>query len=56
MSKKVREKISKSFKLSLVLQVLQQNLTVKEVASSNSISEGQLRDWIRSIRLLAKRL
>ena len=42
-----REKISKSFKLSLVLQVLQQNLAVKEVASSNSISEGQLRDWIR---------
>ena len=45
-----REKISKSFKLSLVLQVLQQNLTVKEVASSNSISEGQLRDWIRKYK------
>ena len=45
-----REKISKSFKLSLVLQVLQQNLAVKEVASSNSISEGQLRDWIRKYK------
>ena len=45
-----REKISKSFKLSLVLQVLQQKLTVKEVASSNSISEGQLRDWIRKYK------
>ena len=45
-----REKISKSFKLSLVLQVLQQNLAVKEVASSNSISKGQLRDWIRKYK------
>lgn len=45
-----REKISKSFKLSLVLQVLQQNLAIKEVASSNSISEGQLRDWIRKYK------
>ena len=45
-----REKISKAFKLNLVLQVLQQKLSVKEVANTNSISEGQLRDWIRKYK------
>lgn len=34
-----REKISKAFKLNLVLQVLQQKLSVKEVANTNFISE-----------------
>lgn len=44
-----REKISKAFtfKLNLVLQVLQQKLSIKEVANTNSIIEGQLRGWIR---------
>lgn len=46
-----REKISKAFKLNLVLQVLQQKLPVKEVANINSISEGQLRDWIRRYKV-----
>jgi len=46
-----REKISKSFKLNLVLKVLQQNLSVKEVANHYSISEGQLRDWIRKYKI-----
>lgn len=42
-----REKISKAFKLNLVLQTLQQKLSVKKVVNTNSISEGQLRDWIK---------
>lgn len=49
-----REKISKSFKLNLVLQVLQQKLSVKEVANTNSISEGQFRDCIRRYKASSK--
>lgn len=49
-----REKISKSFKLNLVLQVLQQKLSVKEVANTNSSSEGQFRDCIRRYKASSK--
>ena len=51
-----REKFSKDFKLNLVLQVLQQKLSVKEVANTNYISEEQLRDWIRKYKISGEKV
>lgn len=46
-----REKISKNDKLKMVLQYINENISVKKIAAQNSISEWQLRDWIRKYRL-----
>ncbi|MGL5052074.1 MAG: transposase [Cetobacterium sp.] len=47
-----REKISKNDKLKMVLENINENKSVKKIAVENSISEGQLRDWIRKYKLL----
>lgn len=46
-----REKISKDDKLRMVLQYINDNISVTKIATQNSISEWQLRDWIRKYRL-----
>lgn len=46
-----REKISKNDKLKMVLQYINENISVKKIAAQNSISEWQLRDWIRKYKL-----
>lgn len=46
-----REKISKDDKIKMVLEYMNENKSVKKIAVENSISEGQLRDWIRKYKL-----
>lgn len=46
-----REKLSKEFKLKLVLQCINKEKSIKEAATSNSISEWQLRHWVRQYKL-----
>lgn len=46
-----REKISKNKKLQLVLQYINKENNVKEIASNNFITEAQLRDWVRKYKL-----
>lgn len=46
-----REKISKDDKIKMVLQNINENKSVKKIATENNISEGQLRDWIRKYKL-----
>ena len=46
-----REKISKGDKLRMVLQYINDNISVTKIATQNSVSEWQLRDWIRKYRL-----
>ena len=47
-----REKILKDKKIQLVLQYINNEKTIKEIASKNSIiTNGQLRDWIRKYKI-----
>lgn len=46
-----REKLSKEFKIKLVLQCIEERKKTTRVAAENNVSAGQLRDWIRAYKL-----
>jgi transposase-like protein len=46
-----REKISKDDKIKMVLQHINENISIKKIAVQNNVSEWQLRDWIRKYKL-----
>lgn len=46
-----REKISKDDKIKMVLQHINENISIKKIAVQNNVSEWQLRDWVRKYKL-----
>lgn len=46
-----REKISKDDKFKMVLQHINENISIKKIAVQNNVSEWQLRDWVRKYKL-----
>ncbi len=46
-----REKISKDDKIKMVLQHINENISIKKIAVQNNVSEWQLRDWVRMYKL-----
>lgn len=49
-----REKISKDDKIKMVLQHINENISIKKIAVQNNVSEWQLRDWVRKYKLLGE--
>jgi len=49
-----REKISKDDKIKMVLQHINENISIKKIAIQNNVSEWQLRDWVRKYKLLGE--